>query len=126
LNLTPFNHNLGVTQGRIETDNDQTVFVLGSIKPGDYHELTTDDGCVITQDADLTNVDLIRTSLEIRIPESTPDGYAWGVVLFADGQPMAIVVCRAGISRSLEELTVNVSKITGTHTVGIGFRLVQI
>ncbi len=101
------------------------MFVLGSIEAGCYHELVLNDGAKLVQEVDLTNVDLIRVNWDIRIPDSTPAGYAWEISVLVDDTEKARLTCPPGTRRNLNDLAANVSKITGHHLVGIGIRLIE-
>ena len=80
--LDAFQSRLGDGQGRLRphwaepTDGD-FVFVLGEDEPGRFFELAPGDHCEVTQDTDLTGVDLLRIMLRLRVPTGLPAGLAW-------------------------------------------------
>ena len=109
MELGAFTSRLGVGQGRIEprsivAPSGDYVFVLGEDEPGRFFELDAGDRAEVVQDTDLTSVDLVRAWLRLRVA--------------------ARATCPAGRERVLTDLAANVSKLSGTHQVGVRLELV--
>ena len=127
--LTAFTSRLGVGQGRLlaaassESESDY-VFVLGERDRGRLFNLAPGDRAEVTQAVDLTGVVLVRAALSLDVPESVPTGLAWEASLVVDGVKFATARARRGRRRALTDLTANVSKATGVHTVGVRLELV--
>jgi hypothetical protein len=120
MELTAFTSRLGEGQGRLGPG----VFILGDDEPGRTFELAIGDHVEVTQAVDLTGVTLVRTSMKVGTPKRMPPGLAWEVSIVVDGVKYAGVTLRAGSERALEDLSANVSKLAGPHTVGVRLELV--
>jgi hypothetical protein len=112
-----------IPQGIIAPSGDY-VFVLGDDEPGRFFELDIGDHAEVTQDTDLTPVDLIRAYLRLRVPNSLQDGFAWEVSLLVDGSKLSQAICLPGHERTITDVAANVSKLTGVHNVGVRLELV--
>ncbi len=128
MELTGFNCHLGEGQGRIQPQNakpasGQYVFVLGDDQPGRFYDITHGDYAEIVQDVDLTEIDLLRVHLQLRVPDSLPAGFTWEVAIIVDGEKQAQATCKPGRTRTLTDLAANVSKVQGIHSVGIRLEL---
>ena len=117
--LDAFRENLGATQGRIEVAPDEFRFVLGDVEPGRLFDLVAGDYAEIVQAIDLTGVTLIR----VRFTLSVPLGPSWQASIVADGIKMSRTICEPGRTRVVTDMAANVSKLTGTHEVGIRLEL---
>lgn len=129
MELGAFTSRLGVGQGRIEPQgivapSGDHVFVLGEDEPGHLFELDAGDQAEVVQDTDLTSVDLVRAWLRLRVPASLTPGLAWEASITVDGAKAARASCPAGRERVLTDLAANVSKLSGTHQVGVRLELV--
>lgn len=129
MELGAFTSRLGVGQGRIEprslvAPSGDYVFVLGEDEPGRFFELDAGDRAEVVQDTDLTSVDLVRAWLRLRVPASRIPGLAWEASITVDGAKAARATCPAGRERVLTDLAANVSKLSGTHQVGVRLELV--
>ena len=120
MELTAFTSRLGEGQGRLGPG----VFVLGHDEPGRTFELGHGDRVEVTQVVDLTGVTLVRTSMKVRTPKRMPPGFAWEVSIVVNRVKYASVTLRPGSERSLDDLAVHVSKLTGQHSVGVRLELV--
>ena len=128
MELTAFNSNLGVTQGRVETTDAPSgrfAFVLGDVAPGRMFDLAPGDAAEVTQDVDVTALHFVRATLRLRVPKSLPTGLAWEASLIVDGVAKASFRARAGRERVQHDLAANVSKLAGLHTVGVRLQLVS-
>ena len=130
MELDAFTCRLGLGQGRIQPTTvspaaGEFVFVLGEDEPGCKFEFTPGDYAVIVQDMDLSGVDLIRAQLIFRVPGDLPAGLTWEVSMVVDGQKVASAIARPGQTRRLTDLAANVSKLAGTHPVGVRLELVS-
>lgn len=126
--LTAFTSRLGVGQGRVRTANataGEYAFVLGDVEPGRLFELAPGDHAEVTQAVDVTGIDFVRASLRLRVPTSTPSGLVWEASIIVDGTKVAQLRTRPGRERLMMELAGNVSKLSGTHTVGVRLELVS-
>jgi hypothetical protein len=124
-----FTSRLGLSQGRIQPQgivapSGDYVFVLGDDEPGRFFELDAGDRAEVVQNADLTDVDLVRPWLRLRVPEGLPAGLAWEASITVNGVKAARATCPAGRERVLTDLAANVSKLTGIHQVGVRLELV--
>lgn len=77
---TLFDRRFGYTQGRIRpsgvtTTSGDYVFCFGSDVPGEVHRIINNDRIVLTQNADVTGIALIRFQFQARPPESLPTAY---------------------------------------------------
>ncbi len=128
MELDAFTSRLGLGQGRIQphgaiAPSGDHVFVLGEDEPGRF-ELGAGDRAEVVQDTDLTAVDLVRAWLRLRVPAGLVAGLAWEVSITVDGARAARATCPAGRERVLTDLAANVSKLSGTHQVGVRLELV--
>ncbi len=127
--LTAFTSRLGRGQGRLQTSRATSgdyTFVLGEDEPGHLFELASGDHTEVTQSTDLTGVKLVRALLRLRMPASTPTGLAWEASLVVDGTKLARMRARPGRERLVTDLAANVSKLSGTHVVGVRLELVTV
>jgi hypothetical protein len=125
--LTAFTSRLGRGQGRLRTSKATAgdyAFVLGEDEPGHFFELAPGDHVDVTQPADLTGVKLVRALLRLRVPASTPAGLAWEAAIVVDGAKVARMRAKPGGERLVTDLAANVSKLSGTHVVGVRLELV--
>lgn len=130
MELDAFRSRLGVGQGRIVPANatpasGDYVFVLGDDEAGRLFELAPGDRAEVVQDTDLTDVDLVRAHLRLRVPASVPAGLSWEVSMVVDGAKLARATCPPGRERDLTDLAANVSKLAGVHQVGVRLELVE-
>lgn len=123
--LTAFNGRLGRSQGRVPS-GDGFVFVLGDDEPGRLHELAPGDHAEVCQTTDLTDVDLVRAQLGLRVPANTPAGVAWVASILVDGVALGRATCRPGRKRVVTDLAANVSKMLGEHQVAVRLELVEV
>jgi len=100
------------------------AFVLGEDEPGRFFELAVGDHTEVTQATDLTGVKLVRALLRLRVPASTPAGFAWEASVVVDGTKLARMRAKPGRERLVTDLAANVSKLTGVHMVGVRLELV--
>ena len=131
MELDAFTSRLGLGQGRLAPVNaapasGDYVFVLGEDEPGRIFELAPGDRAEVVQDTDLTDMDLVRAHLRLRVPASLPATLAWEVSIVVDGVKAARATCRAGRERVLTDLAANVSKLTSLHEVGVRLELVEV
>ena len=131
MELDAFTRRLGLGQGRIQPINAPVpsgdhVFVLGEDAPGRFFDLETGDHAEVTQETDLTDVDLVRAALRLRVPRTLPAGLAWDVSILVDGAKAATATCKPGCTRVLTDLAANVSKLAGLHVVGVRLELVAV
>lgn len=126
--LSAFTARLGFGQGRVQPKGMQPpggeyVFVIGDDEPGWRAELVPGDHGQIAQQTDLTGVDLVRATLHLRVPADLPAGLGWEASLMVDGVKRARANCMPGRERTLTDLAVNVSKLSGLHEVAVRFEL---
>lgn len=126
MELTAFNSRLGLSQGRIPTDDTDFVFVLGDDVPGYFHNLEGGDYAQVVQDLDLTDVNIVQTELTVEVPDSTPETIGFELSIVVDEMKMATTVCFRGQKRRITDLTANVSKSTGIHTVGVRLEVIEV
>ena len=131
MGLDAFRSRLGLGQGRIRPKNAPVpsgdhVFVLGEDEPGRFFELGPGDHAEVTQETDLTGADLVRAALRLRVPKTLPAGLGWEASMLVDGSKVARATCRPGSTRVLTDLAANVSKLSGTHVVGVRLELVAL
>ena len=128
---TAFNARPGARPGRLEatalgstpaTPGD-FVFVLGDAEAGRLHELASGDHVEARQVVDLTDADLVRAQLRLRVPASAPPGWRWVASIRVDGSALAQATCAAGRERVLTDLAANVSKLAGPHEVAVRLTL---
>lgn len=131
MELDAFTSRLGLGQGRIRpaslpAGSGEYAFVLGEDEPGRLFELAVGDHAEVLQDTDLTDVDLVRAHLGLRVPASVPAGFAWEASIVVDGTKRATATAKPGRSRTLTDLAANVSKLSGVHQVGVRLELVGV
>jgi hypothetical protein len=129
MELDAFTSRLGLGQGRIQPVNapvpsGDNLFVLGEDEPGRFFELEPGDHAEVSQQTDLTDVDVVRAALRLRVPKTLPAGFAWEVAMLVDGTKLPAASCKPGRTRVLTDLTANVSKLVGLHTVAVRLELV--
>lgn len=131
MELDAFTSRLGLGHGRIRpaslpAGSGEYAFVLGEDEPGRLFELAVGDHAEVVQDTDLTDVDLVRAHLGLRVPASVPAGFAWEASIVVDGTKRATATAKPGRSRTLTDLAANVSKLSGVHQVGVRLELVGV
>ena len=119
-----FSARMGLSQGRVEIDGDH-VFVLGDDHAGYLHNLKPGDFSEVKQESDLTDVDLVRADLTLRVPQSLPPELYWETSIVVSGNKLAAATGRPGRTRQLRDLAANVSKLSGLHQVGVRLQLVE-
>ena len=127
MTLTAFTTNLGASQGRVATPKATVgdfAFVLGDAEPGRVFELVPGDHAQVTQLVDVTAMHFVRASLRLRIPASMPAGLAWEASILVDGSKVAAARSKPGRERLITDLAGNVSKLVGTHMLGVRLALV--
>lgn len=124
MELDAFTSRLGDGQGLVVAPDGQVRFVLGDVEPGRFFDLTVGDRIEVTQSTDLSGVALVRAIVELRVPQSVPPGRAWEASVIVDGEKYARTTCAPGRTRSITDLAANVSKLSGTHDVGVRLELV--
>ena len=129
MELDAFTSRLGLGQGRIRptsipAGSGEYAFVLGEDEPGRFFELALGDRAEVGQDTDLTEVDLVRAHVGLRVPAGVPVGFAWEVSIVVDGVKYASATARPGRSRTVTDLAANVSKLAGMHAVSVRLELV--
>ena len=128
MGLTAFSSRLGLGQGRIRTHRSASgeyAFVLGEDEPGRVFALAPGDYAEVTQTTDLTALALLRAILRLRVPASTPAGLTWEAAIIVDGATLARGRAKPGRERLLTDLAANVSKLSGSHLVGVRLSLVN-
>lgn len=126
MELDAFNSQLGLTQGRLQPSADGThVFVLGDELGGRMAELSAGDFAEVAQEADVTDVDLVRVWLRLRVPDDVPADLAWVASITIDDRVVGRGTARRGQTRDLTDLLGNVSKLAGTHRVAVRLELVR-
>jgi len=126
--LTAFTSRLGRGQGRLLTPKatgGDYAFVLGDTEPGRLFDFAPGDHAEVTQSTDLTGVMLVRALLRLSVPASAPAGLAWEASITVDGSKLASMRAKPGRERLVTDLAANVSKLSGTHTVGVRLELVS-
>jgi hypothetical protein len=127
MELTAFNSRLGISQGRIASDEtDEYFFVLGDDVPGYIRKLEVGDRAQVVQDIDLTDIDVIRTELSVKVPDSTPEDIGFELSIVVDDTKTATTVCLAGQTRRITDLSADVSKWTGVHTAGVRLEVIEV
>jgi len=124
--LTGFTSRLGLGQGRLKTPKaspGEYAFVLGDMEPGRFFEVAPGDYTEVTQEVDVTGVNLVRVLLRLKVPASTPAGLDWEASITVDGAKHARMTARPGRERLVTDLAANVSKLTGVHLVGVRLQL---
>jgi hypothetical protein len=129
MSLDAFSASLGQHQGRIRPSHGAPVsgefsYVLGNEEPGWFFDLAVGDGAELVQQADLTSVGILRLKVRMSVPASLPSSLAWEISILIDGVKAARARCQAGRARVLSDLAANVSKLTGTHEIGVRLELV--
>lgn len=126
MELDAFTAKLGAGQGRVVTAADgASVFVLGELTPGHLAELTAGDRVEVVQPIDVTGVHFVFADLKLRAPSAVPAGLAWEASIVVDGDKRARTRFPLRGERQVRDLAANVSKLAGTHTVGIRLELVE-
>ena len=126
MELDAFTCRLGDGQGRVATADGEVRFVLGDTEPGRLFDLVAGDRVEVAQSTDLTGGSLGRAILRMRVPKGVPAGLAWEASVVVDGVKRSRMTCAPGRTRSITDLAANVSKLTGTHDVGVRLELVAV
>lgn len=124
MTLDAFSAHLGLDQGRLERDGGTAVFVLGSLTPGRVFELDVGDYAEVVQEADLTNVDLVRVDATV-ITASAPAGLAWDLAIRVDGAARSVRRLRNATGIRVRDLAANVAGLVGLHEVAVRLELVR-
>ncbi len=125
--LTAFTSRLGIGQGRLRTTKataGEYAFALGDAEAGRIFDLAPGDHVEVTQPVDVTDMDFVRATLRLWAPPSMPSGLRWEASLLVDGTKVARASAKPGRERLVTDLAGNVSKLVGTHTVGVRLELV--
>lgn len=126
MELDAFSSQVGLTQGRLDPARaGEHAFVLGDELGGRVAELTPGDFAEVAQDADVTDVDIVRVWLRLRVPDDVPPDLAWVASITVDDRVVARGTARPGQTRDLTDLIGNVSKLAGTHRVAVRLELVR-
>ena len=129
---TAFDARLGASQGRLAAGDGSPapsgdyLFVLGDAEAGRFHELASGDHVEVRQTVDLTDADLVRAQLRLRVPGSAPPGWRWVASIRVGGNPLAQATCARGRERVLTDLAANVSKLAGLHEVAVRLALEEV
>jgi hypothetical protein len=131
MDLTAFTSRLGEGQGRLQPTSaspagGEWVFVLGDEDPGRLYELAPGDHAELSQDVDVSDADLFRVDLRLRVPDDLPETLVWEAQLRVDGATEASARCKPGRERHLTDLAANLSKLAGVHTLGVRLELVEV
>jgi hypothetical protein len=131
MELDAFTSRLGLGQGRIAPTSlppgsGEYAFVLGEDDLGRLFDLAPGDHAEVVQDTDLTDVDLVRAHLGLRVPATLPVGFAWEASIVVDGVKLATATAKPGRTRTLTDLAANVSKLSGLHQIGVRLELVGV
>jgi hypothetical protein len=130
MELDAFTCRLGLGQGRVQpragAGSGEWAFVLGEDEAGRLFELNAADHADVVQNTDLTGIDLVRAYLALRVPADVPATLAWQASLIIDGTKVATFTARPGRTRTFTDLAANVSKLSGTHQVGVRLELVGV
>lgn len=131
MELDAFTSRLGLGQGRIRPLNapvpsGDNVFVLGEDEPGRFFDLEPGDHAEVSQQTVLTDVDVVRAALRLRVPKTLPAGLAWEVAMLVDGTKLVAASCKPGRTRVVTDLAANVSKLSGLHTVAVRLELLAV
>ena len=121
-----FSARLGTSQGRIEGEEGNFVFVLGDLQPGYLADFEPGDRAEVVQDVNLSGADLVRAKLALSIPEDMPAGLYWEASILIDGVKQASAVGRAGRTRAIADLAANISKRSGVHAVAVRLQLREV
>lgn len=124
MELDAFTSRLGDGQGLVVAPDGEVRFVLGDAESGRFFDLVVGDRIEVTQSTDLSGVALVRAIVDLRVPQSVPPGLAWEASVVVDGVKYARTTCAPGRTRSITDLAANVSKLSGTHDVGVRLELV--
>lgn len=125
MELDAFSNQLGETQGRRPTASGEHVFVLGDELGARTADLAPGDFAEVAQDVDVTDVDLVRVWLRLRVPSDVPADLAWVAAITVDDRVVARGTARPGETRDLTDLLGNVSKLAGTHRIAVRLELVR-
>jgi hypothetical protein len=123
--LDAFSAQLGETQGRVRRASGEHVFVLGAELGRRAAELSPGDFAEVWQEVDVTDIDLVRVWLQLRVPDDVPPGLAWVAAITVDDRVVARATARPGETRDLTDLVGNVSKLVGTHRIGVRLELAR-
>lgn len=127
MEVDAFTARLGAGQGRVVNAVDGgSVFVLGELTPGHLAELAAGDRVEAVQPLDVTGVDFVFADLVLRAPSAVPAGVAWEAAIVVDGTKRARTRFPLRGERRVRDLAANVSKLAGTHTVGVRLELVEV
>ena len=121
--LDAFSARLGIDEGRAP-QGDGAVFVLGSLTPGRVHDLDVGDYAEVAQDADLTNVDLIRVDATVTTPDTAP-GLVWELAIWVDGIAVTRRRLRSAIGLRVRDLAANVAGTSGVRAIAVRLELVR-
>lgn len=127
MDLTAFNSRLGISQGRIPLESTESfVFVLGDDVPGYYYDLEAGDYAQVVQAVDLADIDLIRTELDVEVPESIPSRFGYEISIVVNDVKLETILCKARYRHHITDLAANVSIMTGVQLVGVRLEVVRV
>lgn len=126
--LTPFTEALGTRQGRLQPEGvtppeGSWAYCLGSDKEGYFFWLEPGDYSQISQDVDLTGINIVRFRARLRTGELTI-GREWEASILVDGAKQAAMILGESRTRDRADMGANVSKLAGVHTVSFRLELV--
>ncbi len=126
--ITAFDARVGLDQGRLprRPAGGDFAFVLGSTLSERVEDLAPGDFVQVDRVADVTGATFVRFGLDLFVPRSTPAGYEWRVGLLLDGVEVVSAAGWKGLRRAPADLAINVSKLSGEHTIGVRVRLAEV
>ena len=128
MELDAFSSRLGISQGRVvpvkaSPGSGDFVYVLGDDESGRFAEFASGDRAEVSQSVDLTGQTLVRTHLQLSVPKTLDPDLIWEASILVDGVKRSRFTCGAGRDRIATDMAANVSKLNGTHQVGIRLEL---
>ncbi len=126
MELDAFRSHLDEGQGRVATADGEHAFVLGDATGGSQSEFAAGDFAEVVQDVDVTDADVVRVWLRLRVPDDVPPDLAWVASITVDGRVVGQSTARPGSTRDLTDLLGNVSKLAGTHRIAVRLELVRV
>jgi hypothetical protein len=128
--VTPLKMSPGVLSGRVVNIDGEASFVLGLLQSLELEQMTTGDYVEISQDVDLTDLDMIELDCSV-IGRSHPGlvlpaVYRWDAKIIVDGDVIAQRTIDFSDDKTWNDFRGPVRRNTGTVAIKIRLELIEV
>lgn len=123
------NFDFGAEQGRCDPDNFSQdgafALVLGHDEPLTFQRLKVGDKMAVRQTADVGTTKVIKVRCRVRGPSSMPGTTKWRFSMTVDGVEKTYRICKVGQTVDYVNLAVNLTGLSGDHTIAFVLKLTE-